>query len=126
MLTRYPHLSLCTLGFREAPLRGVWEGWMETKGPWNGVGFRIRPLRAVYVGVLETNSSIQDGGFVIWPGKIGECKEYGDSLHSERKLMVFGVNIDCDCKENDNSLLSRIKGDIQRSNHPSVRMRFRY
>ena len=99
---------------------------METKGPWNGVGFRIRPLRAVYVGVLETNSSIQDGGFVIWPGKISECKEYVDSLHLERKLMVFGENIGCDCKENDNSSQSRIKGDIQRSNHPCVRMNAAY
>ena len=77
------------VGFREMPLRDVWEGWMETKGPWNGVGFRIRPLRAVYVGVLETNSSIQDGGFVIWPGKISECKECVDSLHSECNLRVF-------------------------------------
>ena len=46
---------------------------------------------------------------VIWAGKIGECKEYGDSLHSERNLRVFGENIGCDCKENGNSLQSQIR-----------------
>ena len=62
---------------------------METKWPWDRVGFQSRPQRAVYVRVLETNSSIQDGGFVIWHGKISECKEYVDSFHSERNLRVF-------------------------------------
>ena len=50
---------------------------------------------------------------VIWAGKIGECKENGDSLHSERYLRGFGENIGCDCKENGNSLQSRIRRDSQ-------------
>ena len=42
------------------------------------------------VGNVETNPSMRATVSVIWPGKIGECKEYGDSLHSERNLRVFG------------------------------------
>ena len=51
------------VGFREGPLRDVWEGWLETKGRWDGVGFREGPLRAVREGWMETNPSKQGGGF---------------------------------------------------------------
>ena len=60
---------------------------------------------------METNPSMRAAVSVIWSGKIDECKEYDNSLHSERNLRVFGENIGCDCKENGNSLQSRIKGD---------------
>ena len=60
---------------------------------------------------------------VIWAGKIGECKEYDDSLHSERQLRGFGENIGCDCKENGNSLQSRIRRDSQLLKRPCGRMR---
>ena len=99
------------VGFRNRPHREVWEGWMETKGPWERVGFRDMPQRAVREGWMETNPSMRAAVSVIWPGKIDECKEYDNSLHSERNLREFGENIGCDCKENGNSLQSRIKGD---------------
>ena len=44
----------CTLGFRDVPLRGVREGWMETKSLWDRVGFQYGPLRGVWEGWMET------------------------------------------------------------------------
>ena len=53
----------CTLGFRDVPLRGVREGWMETKGPCDGVGFRKVALRAVREGWMETKGLWDRVGF---------------------------------------------------------------
>ena len=30
-------------GFRDVPWNAVWEGYVETKGSWEGVGFREVP-----------------------------------------------------------------------------------
>ncbi len=42
-------------GFRDGPLRGVWEGWMETKGLWDRVGFRDGFCRTLGWSNVETN-----------------------------------------------------------------------
>ena len=44
-------------GFQNMPQRAVREGWMETKGLWDGVGFREGPLRDVWEGWMETKGS---------------------------------------------------------------------
>ena len=51
------------------------------------------------VGNVETNLSMRAAVSVIWPGKIDECKEY------------------------DNSLQSRSKGDSQLLKRPCARMK---
>ena len=64
-------------------------GW-KPRGPCDGVGFREGFGKTLCWGNVETNLSMRAAVSVIWPGKIDECKEYDNSLHSERNLREFG------------------------------------
>ena len=50
-------------GFREVPWNAVWEGYVETKGSWEGVGFRDVPWNAVWEGYVETKGYRDRYGF---------------------------------------------------------------
>ena len=95
------------MGHRETSGRGGWKPRGRGAGLVSGMG-----SAGHYAGVKwkPTNQN-EPAVSVILAEKIGECKESTYSLHSKRNLRAFGENIGCDCKENGNSLQSRIMGD---------------
>ena len=71
---------------KEQSERGKW----KPKSPGSGLVSEMGSVRH-YIGVMwKPTPQNRTEVSVIWTKKIGECKEYDDSLHSERSLRVFG------------------------------------